>query len=226
MRILTNYQHKTGKLSKPMKLAVISDLHNDVYEDLFPMIEGADLLLVPGDVVNRYTQEYKNGLAFLHDASKRIPTFFSVGNHETRTKEYRKLIDEIEQTGVEMLINRYVRFEGIWIGGWYQPEVVREPDILNEFEALEGCKVLMCHKPDQYMKHMRNRDLDLVVAGHAHGGQVRIFGQGLYSPNQGFFPKYTRGVIDNKMIVSAGVSNPNKLPRWGNPQEVLMITLD
>lgn len=226
MRILTSYHHHTGKLSTPMKLAVISDVHNDAYEDLFPMIQGADLLLVPGDIVNRYTQSSDRGLDFLRDASKRLPTFFSVGNHETRSKEYRKLISQIEQTGAEVLINRYVKFEEIWLGGWYEPDIVRVDDMLDEFEALEGCKVLMCHKPDQYMKKMRDLDLDLVVAGHAHGGQVRILNHGIYSPDQGLFPKYTRGVIDGRLIVSAGVSNPNHLPRWGNPCEVLMITLD
>ncbi|NLO84519.1 MAG: hypothetical protein GX096_03695 [Clostridiales bacterium] len=226
MRILTSYHHHTGKLSAPMKLAVISDVHNDAYEDLFPMIEGADVLLVPGDIANRYTQSCDRGLDFLRDASKRLPTFFSVGNHETRSKEYRKLISQIEQTGAEVLINRYVRFEEIWLGGWYEPDIVRVDDMLDEFEALEGCKVLMCHKPDQYMKKMRDLDLDLVVAGHAHGGQVRILNRGIYSPDQGLFPKYTRGVIDDRLIVSAGVSNPNHLPRWGNPCEVLMITLD
>ena len=68
--------------------------------------------------------------------------------------------------------------------------------------------------------------MDLVVAGHAHGGQIRIGNQGLYAPGQGLFPRYTRGLADGRMIISAGAGNPAGAPRWGNPCEVLRITLD
>ena len=76
------------------------------------------------------------------------------------------------------------------------------------------------------MNELRGRDVDLVLAGHAHGGQVRVFGRGLYAPGQGLLPKYTHGVIDHRMIVSAGASNSVSIPRWGNPCEVLRIELD
>lgn len=226
MRILTPYVHHTGKLSRPVTLAVVSDLHDEPYEDLFPMLTGADALLVPGDVSNRYHQSASEGVQFLKEAAIRLPTFFSVGNHETRQKEYRALINAIGQTGAQVLINKYVRFGELWIGGWYDPEIVREPDMMDDFEKLPGVKVLMCHKPEHYIRRLRDRNVDLVVAGHAHGGQIRIRGRGLYSPGQGLFPKYTRGVVDGRMIVSAGVSNPVHMPRWGNPCEVLRITLD
>lgn len=227
MRVLTEYTHHTnGKLSRPIRLAVVSDLHNEPYEDIFPMIEGADALLVPGDVSDRYHQEYERGAAFLADASKRLPTFFSPGNHETRQQRYHPMLRRFERTGATLLINHFVRFGEIWIGGWYRPDVVHRPDMLNRFERQEGAKVLLCHKPEAYIKYMRDRDIDLVVAGHAHGGQIRFLNHGVYSPGQGLFPKYTRGVVDNRLIISAGAGNPARMPRWGNPPEILMITLD
>ena len=147
-----------------------------------------------------------------------------MGNHETKQKRYRELMDDIGKTGATVLVNRYVRFGEMWIGGWYDPRVVHTPDMLDEFEKLDGCKVLMCHKPNHYMEYLRGRDVDLVVAGHAHGGQIRIGAQGVYAPGQGILPRYTRGVVDN-MIISAGVGNPSRMPRWNNPEEVLSITL-
>ena len=226
MRQLTEYPFHTGKLSRPVRLAVVSDLHNEPYEDIFPLIQGADALLVPGDITNRYRQETRRGIQFLRDASKRLPTFYSLGNHEVRQSNFYKVRKAIGGSGAEMLINRYVRFGEIWIGGWYQPEVVNRPDMMDEFEQEDGVKVLLCHKPEQYMKQLRGRDVDLVVAGHAHGGQIRLGPVGIYSPGQGLFPRYTKGVIDGKMIVSAGAGNPAHMPRWGNSCEVLMITLD
>lgn len=133
---------------------------------------------------------------------------------------------DLERTGAEVLINRYVRFGECWIGGWYPPSIVRVPDMMDQFEKLDGVKVLLCHKPEHYIKFMRGRALDLVVAGHAHGGQIRVAGRGVFSPGQGLFPRYTYGVVDGRMVISAGAGNPVHLPRWGNPCEVLRITLD
>lgn len=226
MRKVTYYEHHTGKLQKPLTLAVVSDLHNEAYEDLFPLIKGADALLVPGDISDRYRQEWNRGIAFLTDAAKLLPTFFSLGNHEARQEKYAKLKTALYHTGAEILINRHVRFGEVWIGGWYDPAVVKEPERLSALEREEGAKILLCHKPEQYMKRMRARDFDLVVAGHAHGGQIRIFDQGLYAPGQGILPKLTRGVVDGRMIISAGAGNPVHMPRWGNPCEVLLIRVD
>ncbi|MBQ2570485.1 MAG: serine/threonine protein phosphatase, partial [Ruminococcus sp.] len=57
-------------------------------------------------------------------------------------------------------------------------------------------------------------------------GQIRVFGKGVLSSRSGFFPKYDRGVFDNRLVVSAGCSNPVALPRWGNPRELVMIQLN
>lgn len=70
-----------------------------------------------------------------------------------------------------------------------------------------------------------DRSVDLVISGHAHGGQIAIGKQGLYAPGQGIFPKYSRGLYHGRMIVSAGAGNPCRMPRWNNPCEVLIITL-
>ena len=226
MRKVTYYEHHTGKLEKPLTFAVISDLHNEPYEDLFPLIEGADALLVPGDICDRYRQQFDRGLAFLTDAAQKLPTFFSLGNHETKQQRYRTLRRELDKTGAEILVNRFVKFGEVTIGGWYDPKVVKETDMLNRFVRQDGAKVLLCHKPEMYIKHMRGRDIDLVVAGHAHGGQIRFGNQGIYSPGQGLFPRYTHGVVDGKMIISAGAGNPARMPRWNNPCEVLLIHMD
>lgn len=226
MRQVTYYEHHTGKLQKPLTFAVVSDLHNEAYEDIFPLIKGADALLVPGDISDRYRQQYDRGLAFLRDASRRLPTFFSLGNHEAKQQKYSRLKTALYQTGAEILINRHVRFGEVFIGGWYDPNVVREPERLSALEREQGAKILLCHKPEHYMKRIRGRDFDLVVAGHAHGGQIRIGGQGIYAPGQGLFPRLTRGVVDERMIISTGAGNPARMPRWGNPCEVLLIQVD
>ncbi len=226
MRKVTAYAWHTGKLTKPMRLALIADLHDAAYGDIFPLIEDADCLLVAGDVVDRYRQSYNAGLMFLDRAAERLPTFFSIGNHEMRLKDRKKLLEALSKSKATVLFNEYVRFEELWIGGWYRPARYGMADMMDDFEKLDGCKVLMCHRPEDYMRRLRGRDVDLVLAGHAHGGQVRILDRGLYAPGQGLLPRYTKGVVDGRMIVTTGASNVVKAPRWGNPCEVVRIELD
>ena len=116
----------------------------------------------------------------------------------------------------------------MWIGGWYYPEIVREPDMMDDFEKLPGVKVLMCHKPEHYIKYLRSRTMDLVVAGHAHGGQFRAFGRGLYAPGQGIFPRYTSGLYDldgAKLAVCRGLGNHAFVPRINNPPHMMLLIL-
>ena len=68
--------------------------------------------------------------------------------------------------------------------------------------------------------------IDLTLSGHAHGGQWRFFGRGVFSPGQGLFPKYTSGMYDGgRFIVGRGLGNPIIIPRIFNSPEVLVIRL-
>jgi hypothetical protein len=72
---------------------------------------------------------------------------------------------------------------------------------------------------------LRERKIDLTVSGHAHGGQWSLFGRGLFAPDQGLFPKYTRGVHEGRLVVSRGLSNSIRLPRIFTPTELLYLTV-
>lgn len=102
------------------------------------------------------------------------------------------------------------------------------PDLtwLPELEAQEGFRLLLCHHPEYYSRYLKDRALELILSGHAHGGQIRLFGQGILAPGQGLFPKYSGGFYDGMLIVSRGLSNPYPIvPRLGNPKELVFIRL-
>ena len=97
----------------------------------------------------------------------------------------------------------------------------------------------MNHHPEYYIKEpdgrgvftgnpgLRNHeDIDLILAGHAHGGQWRFFSRGVLAPGQGLMAKYVRGAYGN-MIVGTGVSNTAAplIPRLFNPREIVEITI-
>ena len=96
---------------------------------------------------------------------------------------------------------------------------------LENFCGKDGYKILLCHHPEYYEPFLKGKKINLILSGHAHGGQIRIRNQGIYAPGQGLFPKYTKGIYDGKLIVTTGAANTASVPRWGNPCEVVMIQI-
>lgn len=96
-------------------------------------------------------------------------------------------------------------------------------DWLDGFAARPGYRILLCHHPEYYPRWLSGRDIDLILSGHAHGGQVRVFGRGLYSPGQGFLPRLTGGVVDGRLVISRGLANTRRVPRLFNPPELVYI---
>ena len=101
---------------------------------------------------------------------------------------------------------------------------------LDDFERQPGYRILLSHHPEYWCMRepmLRDRIIDLVLSGHAHGGQWQLLGRGILAPGQGFFPKYTHGMHfgpRGRMIVSRGLHNPFAyIPRWGNPCELIYV---
>ena len=107
---------------------------------------------------------------------------------------------------------------------------------LDAFTGESGYHILLCHHPEYWAKqepYLKNQPIELVVSGHAHGGQFRFYDpfrrkwQGVLSPNQGFFPEYTEGVFENGMnhlVVTRGLANSiSPIPRLFNEREVVYI---
>lgn len=102
----------------------------------------------------------------------------------------------------------------------HQPETAW----LSDFAAQPGLKVCLSHHPEYFP--LIPPSVDLVLSGHAHGGQIRIFNHGLWCPGQGCWPRWTKGVYEGRLVVSAGLSNTAHVPRLFNPTEVVFIEPD
>lgn len=191
-------------------------------------------------------------LPFLSACAEIAPTFFSLGNHEWML--HPDDLDAIASAGIIVLDNRWVEWNGLIIGGltsasatdyrkfrgeselrypkWdvqrsrlEELKTPRLPDLswLDEFASQPGYKILLTHHPE-YWPLIRDYDIDLVLAGHAHGGQIRLFGHGLFAPGQGFLPKLTSGVHDGRLVISRGLSNTaGIIPRLFNPKEIVYV---
>ena len=96
-------------------------------------------------------------------------------------------------------------------------------------KAKNNFTILLHHQPEYIAEDAKKTDIDLIVCGHTHGGQIQLpFIGGVIAPNQGLFPKYDKGEFDldgTKMIVCAGLSNTVFIPRINNQVEIGVVTV-
>ncbi len=248
---LTEYRIENEKFHKSYTFALISDLHGSPAGEAIELLRDArpDAIFAAGDIFERLdgTRDSENeaGFELLTAAAKIAPTYYSYGNHElggnrswlpkknNDKKEFvitEKNAKRLTDTGVVLLDNGYCICDGVAIGGIRSGAINegRVPEIswIDDFCRLREPKVLVCHHPEYYKKYLCDKNIDLIVSGHAHGGQWRFFGQGIFAPGQGIFPKYTAGVYENRLVVSRGMKEARKIPRIFNPTEVVIIKIN
>ncbi len=243
--ILRTYTVTSPKLTAEVRLAVVTDFHSsDNADDVAAMTASCapDAVLMVGDMFDDDTQNRptERTLSLMRQLSALYPCYYVSGNHEAWTGEMDALYQQTEEAGVTVLRMSSgvltVRGQRIALCGIPDPyEMVFSgaPDTEEQLrQALEDVDsadftVLLAHRPELLAKYAQF-PLDLVVSGHAHGGQVRIPGvlNGLYAPNQGWFPKlaggaYTQG--GTTLIVSRGLAVRTRLPRIFNRPEVVLV---
>lgn len=230
------------------RIAQVSDLHNAEFGDrnqrLLEMLREAepDMIAITGDLIDSRKTNIAVALAFAEDAVKIAPCYYVSGNHEARVSEYQDLKTGLEAAGVTVLDDARVEIEisgkSITIIGVNDPSfhadyltsdaAVMDRKLSELSSEAAGFTILLSHRPelfDTYADH----NMDLVLTGHAHGGQFRLpLIGGLIAPNQGLFPKYDAGLYSDgstNMIVSRGLGNSIIPFRFNNRPEVVLIEL-
>lgn len=230
------------------RIAQVSDLHNAEFGDgnqrLLDMLREAepDMIAITGDLIDSRKTNIAVALAFAEESVRIAPCYYVSGNHEARVPEYRELKAGLEAAGVTVLDDARVEIEisgkSITIIGVNDPSFLADyltsdaavmDRKLSELSSEDaGFTILLSHRPelfDTYAAH----EMDLVLTGHAHGGQFRLpLIGGLIAPNQGLFPKYDDGLYsegNTNMIVSRGLGNSIIPFRFNNRPEVVLIEL-
>ena len=249
---LNTYTISSSKLPQSFdgyRIAHVSDLHNTEMgkdnEKLLAMLRDADpdMIAITGDLIDSRNTDIEVALKFVREAVKIAPCYYVTGNHEARVNEYGELKAGMETAGVTVLedVRTEISMEGatITLIGVNDPSYQTDylfgdsETVLNtkleELHTEDGeFTVLLSHRPelfDAYTDH----GIDLVLSGHAHGGQFRLpFIGGLVAPNQGFFPEYDAGIYtegNTNMLVSRGIGNSILPFRINNRPEVILIEL-
>ena len=231
------------------RIAHVSDLHNaemgEDNEKLLAMLREADpdMIAITGDLIDSRNTNVEIALQFAQEAMKIAPCYYVSGNHEARVNEYEELKTGLISAGVIILEDTQteISIEGqtITLIGVNDPsfqtdylfgdsETVINSKLTELHTDGEVFTILLSHRPelfDTYADH----DVDLVLSGHAHGGQFRLpFIGGVVAPNQGLFPEYDAGIYtdgNTNMLVSRGVGNSILPFRINNRPEVILIEL-
>jgi len=231
------------------RIVQVSDLHNNVYgmgqSYLLAKIREArpDAIVVTGDLIDRNTKNVDNAMLFINGAVDIAPVFYVTGNHEASVgKQYKELVLRMNEAGVTFLDNDAVTViseeDVITLAGvrdpafdWSKPDAkIVDDEIKKALAEVSDTQVtvLLSHRPELIKTYSEN-GIDLVLTGHAHGGQVRLpFIGPIYSPSQGLFPKYTSGLYEEggtKMYVSRGIGNGIAPLRFNDGPELAIIVL-
>ena len=249
---LNTYTVTSSRLPKNFdgyRIAHVSDLHNaemgEGNEKLLTMLREADpdMIAITGDLIDSRNTDVEIALQFVQEAMKIAPCYYVSGNHEARVNEYEEMKTGLISAGVIILEDAQTEIsiegETITLIGINDPsfqtdylfgdaETVMSSKLSELHTDGDGFTILLSHRPelfDTYTDH----NIDLVLSGHAHGGQFRLpFIGGVIAPNQGLFPEYDAGIYtdgNTNMLVSRGVGNSILPFRINNRPEVILIEL-
>ena len=256
--IVRNYEYQSEKLGSGQELdvVVLSDLHDHEFgEENARLVKKVkeqepDLILLGGDFLNEDSEDADVPCALIRKLKDVAPVYFSLGNHEVSYMEngHTDLVGQLEAAGAVVLDKSYedIEVNGVQfrLGGLYDyafaldgnddakntPEPVKS--FLEDYQNTDHLKLMMAHRPESFCFGNASSvwDVDLVISGHIHGGQVvlPILG-GLYGGDQGWFPEYVHGMYrkdDMNIFVTSGLGSHHQLlPRFWNRPEIAMIEI-
>lgn len=232
------------------KIVHLSDLHNKSFgKDQQRLVEKIrsiqpDIVVYTGDLIDSNRPGNEASLILMKELAAIAPVYYVSGNHEWWSGTFSSLELSLKDIGVQILRNEHVILakgnDEIHIAGIDDPShgmidqserEIAEQDIANSINGLkeDGFTILLAHRPE-LLSIYALFNFDMVFAGHAHGGQIRIpFIGGLVAPNQGFLPIYTAGEHEldkTVMIVSRGLGNSIIPLRVFNRPEIVVVTLE
>ncbi len=252
---VSHYEISSDRLDHDFRIVQLTDLHNSVFgknnEKLAGKVaaEKPDLILITGDLLNQGDENTDIATGLISRMTKIAPVYVSFGNHEVGYEErwgadltalYKEAgaADVIDRSWIEVTVNgQLIRLGGIY--GYCLPEKTakarpdrhEESEFVKRFEDTDDYCVLMAHMPVCWMINgsLDAYDVDCVISGHAHGGQIVIpFAGGFYAPDQGHFIGREWGVFDSKdgdkhLVLSRGLGSNEKIPRFNNRPEILVV---
>jgi uncharacterized protein len=222
-----------------LTIAHVTDLHIGKLSDLDNAREivnmtnqlHPDLIVLTGDFVSRADSISPALSEVLRDLHAPMGKFAVLGNHEYWT-DSPKIIATFEAVGIKFLTNDnhvFTRNGKALVLGGVDDFMEGNPDVLRAFSGIDENvpRILLCHNPDYAEAMPAESNVDLMLCGHTHGGQVKIplIGPPLVPIDH---RKYAEGLVDGPhcpVFVSRGLGMVEIPVRFNCPPEIPLITL-
>lgn len=226
-------------------------------EKLLKKIDGEkpDIVVITGDLVEGDNKNFKVALNLIDELTKKYKVYHIIGNHEQKSlikkykEEYKIYFNKLNNKPIIDLNNEKVvvrkedssiNIYGLIVPLDYYPYFFKNyknrkksldknfiTNRLGELNEKEF-NIMLAHTPF-FFEDYTNYGVDLVLAGHVHGGIIRLpFVGGVLSPNRELFPKYDFGKYQDKntsMILSKGLGGSKVLIRLNCKPEIVSISL-
>ncbi len=230
------------------RIVQLSDLHDARFgaqnERLIERVaaQQPSAIVLTGDMIDSRRTKVEPTVALAKRLVELAPVYYVTGNHEARIPEAAQaLLDGLTRAGVTVLRSEAVDLQeggesirliglddlGVYCQALSAAKEALKRDLSTLAEG-SGYALVLSHRPE-LIDLYAECGADLVLCGHAHGGQVRLpFIGGLYAPGQGFFPAWDAGLYEmggTQMFVSRGLGNSSFPLRVNNRPEIVAITL-
>lgn len=213
------------------KIVFVSDFHiaKNETKRLRKIVElinnqNPDLVLSGGDYIKGH--DGKNTLSIEEQARElkniQAPVISVLGNHDGWYDKER-VKKTLEENGIIVLENSGTKFGNIFISG-VEDLQTGFPDVSLALKNTEGPTILLSHSPDIYYD-VKER-VELILAGHVHGGQVCIPFLGAVIVPSVYGTKFAGGLINetgNKMIITKGLGTSILPLRFCSIPEIVVI---
>ncbi len=239
------YQVRSNRVVDNVRVVAISDMHLKEFgqnnEKLVDKIKSyhPDIIAIVGDMNIDKNPDYSKVINLCARLNEVAPLYYALGNHEFEAMlfEDSQIYYDLEAAGINVLNNETETLEvGLSevdvIGLTQSPSSFTSEERKFFENAMEGdnFKLVLTHYPEYFQNGLEEYPIDLAICGHAHGGQVRLpFIGGLYSSDQGFFPKLCDGyheIENSKVVITKGLGRSGVVPRINNPPEITIVDIN
>lgn len=229
-------------LPEKLKIVLLSDLHLGAVgsERRLPDIlkkvqaEEPDLVLLPGDVFDddfMLLRDPERAKKLFQELESTYGIYASLGNHDGG-KTYPKMLQFLEESGITVLQEEYQvvaksfvilgRLDPSPIGGFGDRKRKETKEILSSLPK-DLPVIVLDHTPSHVEQY--GKEVDLVVSGHTHKGQIFPFQLGtklLFEVDYGFYQRNEEAPV---YIVTSGAGTWGPPMRVGTNSEIVSITL-
>lgn len=214
----------------------LSDLHCKEYgsgqKKVLDLIGGFkfDMVACTGDFVDKRNPDTKPAIELISGLIEK-PVYFVPGNHDHSSSKISEVLGSLGVTVLNNKAEKYIKDNShVWIVGVDDPYLgLDRLDLAMEVVRDSAPRILMAHAPSIFPSAIQE-NIDLVLVGHTHGGQVRIpFVGAIIVPGQGLFPKFDYGVYNHQntdMVINGGLGESMLPLRFNSRPEIVLITIE